>query len=276
MRLTVPIACGGPAAALRSLAALPAPFLLHSTLADARGRWSYFGADPFAIVRGGDHAAAMAAFRAHAAEAGDAADTPAPFAGGAVGYWAYDYGRRLERLPSVAADDLGLPDVMYALYDVIGAHDHASGETWLIASGLPERGAARRARAEQRIAAFAGRLAQRSGDAAQVGPRGGASARSTFDADGYRRAVERVRDHIARGDIFQANLSQRFTVPDRGPVLERALALHDAAARHTPAPFAAFLAHGDHAIVSASPERFLAVAASATRSYGPNRLHSVR
>mgnify|MGYP001371783626 CR=1 FL=1 len=113
---------------LRLLAVLPQAFVLRSSLPDAgprprRARWTLFGADPFASFRAGDVAAAMETFRTVASSA-PATDTArelgVPFAGGAVGYWAYDYGRRLERLPVIARDDLGLPDFVLSLYDVTG------------------------------------------------------------------------------------------------------------------------------------------------------------
>uniref|UniRef100_A0A832MLZ1 aminodeoxychorismate synthase n=1 Tax=Eiseniibacteriota bacterium TaxID=2212470 RepID=A0A832MLZ1_UNCEI len=250
-------------AAMRALADLPHPFLLHSMLEDERARWSFFGADPFAVFRGGDHAAAIAAFRAHAARAaGDAPPGIIPFAGGAVGYWAYDYGRRLERLPARARDDLGLPDFWFACYDVVVAYDHATREAWAISSGLPVEGAARAAHAERRLDEIAWRLEALAPAVARWddAPGAGGVARSTFGADAYRRAVEAVREHIRRGDIFQANLSQRWTLPlAAARPCDRALSLFEAIARHTPAPYAAFLCAGDHAVASASPERFLAV-----------------
>jgi para-aminobenzoate synthetase component 1 len=228
-----------------------------------------------------------------------------------VGYWAYDFGRRLERIPAVARDDLGLPDFVLGLYDVVGAFDHAAGRAFLFSSGLPLEGDAGRRRARERLEAFARRLegaedapaarppaeSARRGDPSRAGDPGrGAHAVSTFSPDAYRSAVESVREHIRRGDIFQANLSQRWTMErPRGhalPALENAgaawnadparppgrsagrangaasildspgafaAALHDALARRSPAPFAACFDLGDHAIASASPERFLTV-----------------
>jgi para-aminobenzoate synthetase component 1 len=256
------------------LAAWPGAFALRSSLADPgagttrsvvfqKSRWTFFGADPFATFRGGDAAAALRAqFLACAARPGsperEGASAP-PFTGGAVGYWAYDYGRRLERLPAIARDDLGLPDLVVGLYDVVGAHDHDSGRTWIYSSGLPEEGAARSERARARLERFRARL--EAPPAADGGERPAPAraprrAISTFTAEGYRGAVEGVREAIRRGDIFQANLSQRWSL-----ALEDAH-LHaprlDAALRaHTPSPFAATLLCGDHAVLSASPESFL-------------------
>src|SRR5689334_8234171 len=135
---------------LAALAAWPGAFALRSSLADPgalhrQARWTLFGAEPFATFRGGDAAESLRErFAAYARLAGSVepdGNAPAtPFTGGAVGYWAYDYGRRLERMPVIARDDLGLPDLVVGLYDVVGAHDHDSGRTWLFSSGLPADG----------------------------------------------------------------------------------------------------------------------------------------
>ncbi|TMQ55842.1 MAG: anthranilate synthase component I family protein [Candidatus Eisenbacteria bacterium] len=255
-----PIAIADPQAALAALAPLPHPFLLHSALEGEGARWSFFGADPFAIDRGERYEEAAAAWRRIArrfpTEAAPA--TSAPFTGGMVGYWAYDFGRRLERIPAVARDDLGLPDFVLGLYDVVGAFDHAASRAYLFSSGLPLAGAAGRERAEARLDDFTRRLESAEKTLA-AGPRSGVRAVSTFTPDDYRRAVEKVKDHIRRGDIFQANLSQRWTVElPRGAVPgAMAWALEAALARRSQAPYAGFFDACDHAVACASPERFL-------------------
>jgi para-aminobenzoate synthetase component 1 len=179
-----------------------------------------------------------------------------PFAGGAVGYWAYDFGRRLERLPSVARDDLALPDRLVGFHDVVGAHDHDTGRTWLFSTGLPAEGDERAKRARQRLEQFRALLETPAQTAFAHPPREPRVATSTFTAAGYRRAVDDVREAIRRGDIFQANLSQRWTLP-LADALSYALAFDPALREHTPSPFAATLLHADHAVLSASPELFL-------------------
>jgi para-aminobenzoate synthetase component 1 len=77
--------------------------------------------------------------------------------------------------------------------------------------------------------------------------------RSTFTHRGYLDAVARVRDYIVAGDIFQANLSQRFQCP----AAEKSFDLYRRLRRRNPAPFAAYLGFGKTEIISASPERFL-------------------
>jgi para-aminobenzoate synthetase component 1 len=79
--------------------------------------------------------------------------------------------------------------------------------------------------------------------------------RSTFTHRGYLDAVARVREYIVAGDIFQANLSQRFQAPAPSAPFD----LYGKLRRRNPAPFAAYLGFGDVVVLSASPERFLSL-----------------
>ena len=266
--LEQPCPVQGAIAAWRAIAELPYPFLLHSALPGARARWSFFGADPFSIYRGGDYFGGVAAFRRLARRAGAAPPARAPFSGGAVGYWTYDFGRRLERWrpesgATGAEDDLDLPDFLLGFYDVVGAIDHHAGQAWLYSSGLPLDGERRLEHARRRLERFTWLLERGASpvreEPAMREPSGAPRrARSNFQPEDYRAAVRRLQEHIRRGDIFQANLSQRWTLPLEVPDPEHmALTLHEALARYSPAPFAALLGGDDHAVVSASPERFL-------------------
>jgi para-aminobenzoate synthetase component 1 len=208
-----------------------------------------------------------------------------PFQGGAAGYLAYDWGRVHERLPAPRHEDLGVPDVVLGVYDWVLAWDHESSKAWLISTGLLETSAAARsARAAARARAVGDRLrscgskpqTDRPNDAGPAGEAGSAShetkghapaypvdggvnprlgLRSSFTHAGYLDAVARVREYIFAGDIFQANLSQRFDAPlDEPPwSLYRRLRTQNAA------PFAAFLDFPEAVVLSASPERFLSV-----------------
>jgi para-aminobenzoate synthetase component 1 len=207
-----------------------------------------------------------------------------PFQGGLAGYIGYDWGAVLERLPRPRYDDLSIPDVVLGLYDWVIAWDHRIGTAWLISTGLPATGGERESRARARMDLVRERLggrrgghplggwaaSQRGGGAGAPGAVGpppapptypvtgidGASEirlRSTFTHQGYLDAVGRVRDYIIAGDIFQANLSQRFQTA----MPEAPFDLYRRLRRRNPAPFAAYLDYGELAILSASPERFL-------------------
>jgi para-aminobenzoate synthetase component 1 len=206
-----------------------------------------------------------------------------PFQGGVAGYIGYDWGAVLERLPSARYDDLAVPDVLLGLYDWVIAWAHRESTAWLISTGLPEQGGGRHNRARERMSQVRKRLA-RVGSLAGVeqgGEKGtrdwrsgtptgssvsapsypaveveGADAiglRSTFTRRGYLDAVARVREYIVAGDIFQANLSQRFQAQLPVPPFQ----LYQQLRKRNPAPFSAYLDFGELQVLSASPERFL-------------------
>ena len=163
-----------------------------------------------------------------------------PFQGGAAGYVAYDWGLTLERLPAPRYDDLALPDVVLGIYDWVWRGTTRRREAWLISTGIPGADCATRV---ERAPPPRGIGAAAAGGAVgppACGPRrsrprpsdpshrrrasrrpirstaaGGTRLplRSSFTRDAYLDAVARVREYIFAGDIFQANLSQRFEAP---------------------------------------------------------------
>jgi para-aminobenzoate synthetase component 1 len=202
-----------------------------------------------------------------------------PFQGGAAGYLAYDWGLTLERLPEPRFDDLGLPDVVLGIYDWVLAWDHETGRAWLVSTGLPET--AEPARAE-RAALRAGQVRawldapandrpvwsppaeERLRRAGPPAPShrveggwwdGSLDLRSSFTRQAYLAAVGRVREYIYAGDIFQANLSQRF----EAPIGEPAWQFYRRLRARSAAPFAAYVEFQDFAVASVSPERFMRV-----------------
>ena len=211
------------------------------------GRWTRVAADPVAHV--------SALLEPFAAE--PVAGLP-PFQGGAAGYVGYDWGAQLERVPRTRYDDLAIPDVMLGLYDWVIAWDHQTKRAWVISTGIPEQGAARRDRTARRLAFVKERLAERRSDrlAAPSYPVPDVPGlRSNFTREGYLDAVARVIEYVYAGDIFQVNLSQRLEAPLAGTPFE----LYRRLRQRNPAPFAAYLAFGDVVVVSSSPERFLCV-----------------
>ncbi len=184
------------------------------------------------------------------------ADLP-PFQGGIAGVFGYELGGYLEKLPKSAIDDLAFPDLMVGFYDLIVAFDHQQTRCWLFSSGFPEIDEAKRlAHAMQRMA-FAKALLSTSVDLEKPSCATVSSdaIQSTFTAEHYQETVAKVIEYIRAGDIFEANVSQRFST-----TLPKELSAFDLYRRlrlNNPAPFAAFMQMGEHAIVSASPERFL-------------------
>jgi len=187
---------------------------------------------------------------------------PAAHVPGWIGYVGYEVGRSIERLPCRARRDTHLPDLRLAFYDAILVYD-ALDRRWRLMElefDQPPNWSGRCAAALRRLVGGTERQGPPSfprilsPDAAAM-PQ--AKARSNFTPDQYRRAVRRCVDYIAAGDVFQVNLSQRFTV-EGAPAPE---AIYLALRRRNPSWYAAFLrfdsAGETCAVLSSSPELFL-------------------
>ena len=252
-----------------ALAAEPfALFLDSATAGPARdpalhGRWSFIAAHPFQRLywRHGEAGKPFDLLKSALADlppVEGSEDTP-PFPGGAAGFFGYGLGRTLERLPPeerpFAIDDQHLPDMALGFYDTVLAFDMLARRAFIVSTGLPERDPdARRKRAALRAAEMRERIAspQRAMTPAPFATPG---IFSNFTREGYEGAVARVIDYIHAGDIFQANLSQRFEATlSEG---DTPYALYSRLRTASPAPFASFFNFGEGAIVSSSPERFL-------------------
>ena len=265
-----------PVACCERLSGLPYRIFLDSaTRGTPLGRYSFLMAEPADVVRGKgpDSSGALDDVRALMATRA-AAPIPGlpPFQTGAAGYIAYDWGRALERLPVPHCDDLDLPDIVFGIYDWVVAWDHEESRAWIIARSDRELQRALflvarpfppspKASADRRSFSGGGQGRQEGGppsypvDAAWADPR--LELRSSFTHDGYLEAVNRVREYIFAGDIFQANLSQRFDAPLTEPPWE----LYRRLRTQNAAPFAAYLDFPDAVVLSASPERFLRIEA---------------
>ncbi|MDR4308506.1 aminodeoxychorismate synthase component I [Chelatococcus sambhunathii] len=241
------------------LAGLPHLAFLDSAMPhSALGRYSYVAADPYAVLEAGGEGDLLAELKEALSVAGceRRPDLP-PFQGGAIGFLSYEFGRRLERLPAPEIDDLGVPDAILPLYDWVIACDHVEGKTWLISTGAPEADAeAREARARARAAAVLEALERPAPkQASPVQP--ALSFRSNFSRDDYIEAIARTVEYVLAGDIFQANIAQRF-IADL-PAGFDAWTFYRRLRSRNAAPFAAYLAFGDVTVCSSSPERFVCV-----------------
>lgn len=248
----------GPEALIALLASIPArlrPAILDSGGdREPDGRFLIGGFDPFDRVEcasDGDPLGALrVALERHAMEP-TACGVPS---GAAIAALSYDLGRRYERLPATARVDAPSPEVSIALYDRLFVHDYRARQSFIVSTGLPERGAGAERRARARI--DDARNALRRVAAIRRTAAASRPATSNFTPDSYAAAVRRAQDYISAGDIFQVNLTQRFRA-ELGKLepVEVFLRLRE----RNPAAFAAFLIEPTRQVVSASPERFLSV-----------------
>ncbi|HEY6571765.1 MAG TPA: anthranilate synthase component I family protein, partial [Candidatus Eisenbacteria bacterium] len=195
---------------------------------------------------------------------------PIPFVSGLAGSLAYDLKDLFERYPTRARREWPHPDLLLGFYDVVFGWRRETGEAWVVATGY-DGVAADAARAAARLDAAWSRLAaafEAVPDWAAEAlvrpdePTWGALtpiAASDFTRDGYLRVVERALEHVAAGDIYQVNLSQRFWVePAPAPA-----ALYRRLRSVAPAPFLAYAAlPGGGGVASSSPERFFSIRGS--------------
>jgi para-aminobenzoate synthetase component 1 len=171
--------------------------------------------------------------------------TPDRFEQLLIGYLAYDLGRAFERIPEQSAAELEIPDVCLSAYRAVYVYDSERSTGRVLGSDPVSV----RHLEEQLHAAV-------EASPPGVAPRLEAPQPRTPTAD-YLRAVDRVRDWIRAGDVYQVNLSRRLDFEEVPPDFRPSL--YAELVRTAPAPFCAFLEMGDHAVISNSPERFLRV-----------------
>ncbi len=164
-----------------------------------------------------------------------------PCAAGGLGFLAYDLKSHLERLPATAVDDLGLPEMVWAFPRQLLVHDRRAGQFWQVKVVYEDQNGRRPAAAE--LPPLADFL-----QPYQVG-----SLQSNFTREAYLQGVSRIREYIRQGDVYQVNLSQRFSFPFQGEAYRLFLRLFAL----NPAPFYAYLNCQDFVILSTSMERFL-------------------
>ncbi|MBA4795697.1 MAG: anthranilate synthase component I family protein [Phenylobacterium sp.] len=237
-----------PLEALSALAEEPWALGLLSGGGGRRGRWSYVAARPTRTltVRSGEPSDPFAALAALIPE-GERLEAGPPFQGGVAGLAAYELGAKAQDLALPAHPDW--PDLACALYPAVLAFDHERRELRAIGRGETPEAALSRARAL--LAASEGASGtRRSGPLTQAALRASDPAR-------YEAAVAEVVGRIAAGEIFQANIARAWT-GRLGPGVSP-LDLMAALAKASPAPFAAYLRLPGAAVVSNSPERFIAL-----------------
>ncbi|MGD0891868.1 MAG: anthranilate synthase component I [Terracidiphilus sp.] len=141
-----------------------------------------------------------------------------PFTAGAVGFFSYDAVRQIERLPSLAKDELGVPDACLLFFDEVLAFDHVRKEIWLVVTADVTRGKPADAyeNAVNRLDKLEKRLARPLPTLARRKPRGKLQAKLEVkhrtSKKNFLSAVTRTKEYISAGDVFQTVLSQRFDV----------------------------------------------------------------
>jgi anthranilate synthase component I len=213
---------------LRIAAEEPEAFLLESVEGGEHvGRYTFIGVQPYKKMVARGTRITVREGRRESSFAGDifeelkkalSGHTPArlpglpPFTAGAVGFFAYDVVRQIEKLPSVAKDELGVPDACLMFFDQVLAFDHVKKEIHLMVTADLTREAREGAyeRAVRRLNRMEKRLASALPVRKKKRPEGKLKVTSRTSKAAFLKAVEKTKEYIASGDVFQCVMSQRF------------------------------------------------------------------
>ncbi len=264
---------------LRVAAGQPYSFLLESVEGGEKiGRYTFLGFRPYMIVQSRDQNVVIerrgvSGRVTRASTEGNIFEvvrgllgehTPAhvpglpPFTSGAVGYFAYDVVRQLERLPEQARRDLDLPDCQLMFFDRLLAFDHVRHQIHIIAAADVRRGGIRKsydravrdtAIIEKKLTGPLPRQPKTRGNSRPLKVRA-LTTRKQFVA-----GVRRIKEYISAGDIFQAVLSLRLDLEPGVPPLE----IYRALRTINPSPYMYFLRMGDTTVLGSSPEMLVKV-----------------
>jgi len=174
--------------------------------------------------------------------------TEFPFCGGAMGYFSYDLGRRLEKLPTIAHNAEQLPLMQIGLYDWVVVVDHQKQCSHFISQTNSDthqqyyqwlqQGEENKEKLEKCLPFI---LTQ--------------PLRSNLTKTAYSQAIDQIKAYLRAGDCYQINFAQRFSSPAKGDPWEAYQRLR----QQSPAPYGAYLQFPDVQILSNSPEQFLAI-----------------
>ncbi|HYH00657.1 MAG TPA: anthranilate synthase component I [Terriglobales bacterium] len=282
----------------------PNAFLLESVEGGEKiGRYTFLGVRPYMTVTGRGKDIFIHRGKKRERAQGDLFETvrkllrehsPAqipglpPFTAGAVGFFSYDVVRNLESLPSFAKDDLQTPECVLMFFDRVLAFDHLRHEIHIIAAADVTSGKLKKAYdgAVKDIAALEKKLASGLRIASTEFARKARPAKGKLKVHAsttqrqYESAVNRAKEYIAAGDIFQVVLSQRMDFEPGAKPFDVYRALRTV----NPSPYMYFLRMGNMHVLGSSPELLVRVTdrkleyrpIAGTRPRGSNEAEDVR
>ena len=248
-------------------------FFLDSAIKNGKtGRYSFIGYDPFLTVMSKGSNILTQYHHSITRKVGNPFDElrnllnkfhldnsfdSIPFTCGAVGYFAYDLCRFIEKLPDTTIDDIEFPDMCFSFYDTIIGFDHLEHKCYLLSVNIsPLSNKSTEKRIDRVLRMIRNGLDIPYEEESRLG--GSRIKRkmiSNFSKEDYLRAVERAKQYINAGDIYQVNLSQRFQTQIEASPYEVYRRLRNI----NPAPFSCYLRFDNKYIISSSPERFLSL-----------------
>ena len=233
---------------------------LDSSLVNQLGRYSVIGQKPYLkLVKDGGkfyinnieetELTFEDYLRKYLRENEDKNTTELPLISGAIGYFSYEYGRKLMQVTSSEKDMVSIPDAVLIFYDVFVIEDCQEKKTYLVANGITEDAEELIKKTEQKIreAKTSGEVPKPEKEAYNI------EVFPNFKKEEYKQAVDDMIHYIIEGDIYIANMTQQMKVKSQKKPEDVFWDLRE----NNPSPFGGYLDYDDFQIVCASPERFL-------------------
>lgn len=226
----------------------PYSFILESSLYNEKyGRYTIISSSPFEVLKYSDDKDCLDKFKKQFSKYKSSVDGSLPFYGGAVGYFSYDIGRYFEKIKPVSKTDIKVPDIYFGLYDWGFVVDHKTKKTYIVTPDLDIE-------KEKNIMNERMRQVENSvkkeynfkSDKEMI-------LKRNMTKDYYLESVEKIRDYIKSGDIYQANFTQRF----EGETDISGYEIYRELRNISPTIFGGMINFGDMEVISNSPERFL-------------------
>ncbi|PDY73085.1 aminodeoxychorismate synthase component I [Bacillus cereus] len=236
--------------------------LQHILLESGRGgRYNIVGLNPVAVIRGKDETLHISESGKETIKRGNPLDLMQeymeqwktdynpeypPFQGGAIGYFSYDCIRYIEKLPSLAEDDINIPDIFFLLFDDVFVYDQKEQVLWVITHYVDKY-----EEAKERLNEWKSLWMTEAPEVTVPfeSPEKKSEA-VAFTEAGFMKAVECIQEYIGAGDVFQVNLSTR----QERTLQTHPLEIYTSLREINPSPYMGYLELGDFQIVSGSPE----------------------
>ena len=170
-----------------------------------------------------------------------------PLIGGYIGYISYDAGRMIEKLPNTAKEDLKIPDMRFILYNNIIIFDLINKKSYITSLGLNEE--------SKDIEIIENRILNAKPLEKIELKESNTKFYSNFTKEEYINAIVSMKEYIRNGDIYIANMTQRFSCECK----EKAFNIYSKLRSINKAPFSAYLNYDDFQVISSSPERFIQI-----------------
>ena len=176
-------------------------------------------------------------------------DCNIPFISGTIGYFSYDIGRILEKLPDTSCEDFIIPDSMFNFFDNLIIFDLQKRKTHITSLGQLEDSTSSILKIEKFLEDY------KEYEVIRGRVKASNTFLSNFDKEEYEKSISLIKDYIRNGDVYIANMTRRIWCNNN----EDSFKIYEKLRNSNKAPFSAYMNFKDFQVISSSPERFLSI-----------------